>query len=89
MIKKKKLPKTVDLSKRIAIREPDEFNGGVAYAGCYMVENEIYGQTEEKEIRRKNAFLYYDEGMFEREISWSSCSGKPTVKRGKGDRTGR
>lgn len=65
MIKKKKLPKKVDLSKRIAIREPDEFNGGVAYAGCDTVENEIHRQTEEKEIKRKNVFLYNDEGMFE------------------------
>jgi hypothetical protein len=65
MIKKKKLPKKVDLSKSIAIREPDDFNGGVDYAGCDMVENEIHRQTEEKEILRKNAFLYYDERMFE------------------------
>ncbi len=65
MIKKKKLPKKVDLSKRIAIREPDEFNGGVAYVGCDMVENEIHRQKEEKELRRKNAFLYNDERMFE------------------------
>lgn len=63
MIKKKK--KKVDLSKSIAIREPDEFNGGVAYAGYYGVEYEIHRQTEEKEIRRKNAFLYYYERMFE------------------------